>query len=33
MKNQLIIVGAAVPSLRIADVDCNTEQIIDLIRE
>ncbi len=33
MKNQLIRVAAAVPPLKVADVDHNTEQIIGLIRE
>ncbi len=32
MKNSLIKTSAAIPSLRVADVDYNTDQIIDLIR-
>ena len=33
MRNQLILAAAAVPSLRVADVEYNTEQIIRLIAE
>lgn len=33
MKNQLISVGAAVPQLKVADVDYNVERIIDLIKK
>ncbi len=33
MKNRLIYVGAAVPSLRVADVDYNTERIVELIKK
>ncbi len=33
MKNKLVYVGAATPSLRVADVDYNAEQIITLIKK
>lgn len=33
MKNQIIRVAAAVPQLRVAEVDFNTEQIIKIIKE
>ena len=33
MKNQLIYVGAAVPSLRVADVRYNAERIVELIKK
>ena len=33
MKNQLIQVAAAVPSLKVAQVEYNTAQIISMIRE
>lgn len=32
MKNNLVFVGAAVPPLKIADIDHNAEQIIELIK-
>ena len=32
MKNRLILAGTAVPSLKVADIDYNTEQIINLIK-
>ena len=33
MKNQLILAAAAVPDLKVADVDYNTDQIVRLIKE
>ena len=33
MKNNLIKTSAAIPSLRVADVDYNTDQIIDIIKK
>ncbi|MBQ6222040.1 MAG: NAD(+) synthase, partial [Solobacterium sp.] len=33
MKNRMIKIGAAVPSLKVADVTTNTANIVELIRE
>ena len=33
MKNQLVYVGAAVPSLRVADACYNAERIVELIKK
>ena len=33
MKNRMIKIGAVVPSLRVADITTNTDNIIELIRK
>ena len=33
MRNQLILAAAAVPDLKVADVEYNTNQIVRLIKE
>ena len=33
MKNQLVYVGAAVPALRVADIERNTKSIVELIKK